>query len=497
MACRLLRRHRLGRRSPPPGRGWHAACCAATGWAAARRAGWLAVACRHLRHCRSRFPSCAATSGFTDAQSGLPGFGGGPPSASPGMPFNATAFQGAPPPSFGPGEWMHHADMGLGQGANAVTPTPPITPQVAPPAVSPTTAPTAGSGDWHSPIPTEQPSVPQASSPSYSSQAASPVMNTPSPMNAGYAPSSAGPSTSYAGGALPSYGSDLRPPAASAPAGSPSPPPPTSPPPVPGSPATNPTAGSGSVAQAAAARPVPVQLSQPPAPMGIAGQSVVAGVGGAVAGAVSADATARNRLQRIVDAVARQEPRLAWAAGDRPDDTTVLLTDLAGGWIPPGIDIPTVATLLEPGRRRGDLESLLGEVKLAVHHTPDRYVPETDEPMPTSQRPRCASEIDELGWELSSATHWRDGLPRLAHTLAKAASSGTGVDPSEVELLQQQMHDVGKRVLDAYPDEVDPQDVGNWQLLASIEALVRGDRTGANYHLAWFQVCMTSATQHH
>ena len=39
------------------------------------------------------------------------------------MPFNAAAFQGAPPPSFGPGEWMHHADMGLGQGANAVTAT--------------------------------------------------------------------------------------------------------------------------------------------------------------------------------------------------------------------------------------------------------------------------------------------------------------------------------------------------------------------------------------
>ena len=182
--------------------------------------------------------------------------------------------------------------------------------------------------------------MPQASSPSYSSQAASPMMNSPSSMNAGYAPSSAGPSTSYAGGALPSYGSDLRPPAASAPAGSPSPPPLTSPPPAPGSPATNPTAGSGSVAQAAAARPVPVQLSQQPAPMGIAGQSVVAGAGGAVAGAMSADATARNRLQRIVDAVARQEPRLAWAAGDRPDDTTVLLTDLAGGWIPPGIEIP-------------------------------------------------------------------------------------------------------------------------------------------------------------
>ncbi len=423
---------------------------------------------------------------------GFSGFGGGPPSGSPGMPLNAAAFQGAAPPSFGPGEWMHHADAGLGPaGAGAVPPTAPITPPVAPTPVSPQTAPTAGSGDWHSAIPTEQPSAPQAPSPSYSSQAASPMATTSSPPNAGSMPSTSAPSAPS--GALPAYGSDLRPPVASVPAGSPSlPPAPATSSPAPGSPTTNPAAGSGGVANAAAARPVPMSPSQQPAPVGIAGKAVVASAGGAVAGAVSADATARNRLQRIVDAVARQEPRLAWAAGDRPDDTTVLITDLAGGWIPPGIDIPSAVTLLEPGRRRGDLEALLGEVKLAVTHTPDRYIPEADEPVPTSPRPRHAPEIEELGWELSSATRWRDGLPRMAHTLAKAASSGTGVDALEVEELHQYLDAVGERVLDAYPDKVDPEHVGNWQLLAAIEALVRGDRIGANYHLAWFQACMTS-----
>ncbi len=211
-----------------------------------------------------------------------------------------------------------------------------------------------------------------------------------------------------------------------------------------------------------------------------------------MAGAISADATARIRLQRIVDAVARQEPRLAWAAGDSPDDTTVLVTDLAGGWIPAGIDIPSVVTLLEPGRRRGDLEALLGEVKIAVTHTPDRYVPEADEPVPTSPRPRHAPEIEELGWELSSATRYRDGLPRMAHTLAKAAFSGTGVDGLEVEKLREYLEDISERVLEAYPDEVDSNDLGNWQLLAAIEALVRSDRSGANYHLAWFQASMAS-----
>jgi hypothetical protein len=228
--------------------------------------------------------------------------------------------------------------------------------------------------------------------------------------------------------------------------------------------------------------------------MGIAGKAVAAAAGGAVAGAVSADATARIRLQCIVDAVARQESRLAWSAGDRPDESTVLITDLAGGWIPPGIEIPAAVTLLEPGRRRGDLVALLGEVKLAVTHTPDRYVPEADEPVPTSPRPRHAPEIEELGWELGSATRFRDGLPRMAHTLAKAASSGTGVDGPEVEELHQYLDEIGERVLGAYPDEVDRNEVGNWQLLAAIEALVRGDRTAANYHFAWFQASMTSVS---
>jgi hypothetical protein len=421
---------------------------------------------------------------------GLSNFGGGPPSGSPGMPFNGGAFQGGPPPSFGgPGEFMHHADAGFGPaGAGAVPPAAPIAPQAAPTPVSPQTAPTAGSGDWHSPIPTEQPSAAQAPSSSYSPQAASPMMSAPSSTNAGM------PSTSAPSGALPAYGSDLRPPVASVPAGSPSLPPPLASSSLPpGSPTTSPAAGSGGVANTAAARPVPMSSLQQPAPVGIADKAIVASAGGAVAGAVSADATARNRLQRIVDAVARQEPRLAWAAGDRPDDITVLITDLAGGWIPPGIDIPSAITLLEPGRRRGDLEALLGEVKSAVTHTPDRYVPEADEPVPTSPRPRHAPEIEELGWELSSATLYRDGLPRMAHTLAKAASSGTGVDGLEVEKLHEYLDVIGERVLDAYPDEVDPKDLGNWQLLAAIEALVRGDRTGANYHLAWFQARMTTA----
>jgi hypothetical protein len=50
-------------------------------------------------------------------------------------------------------------------------------------------------------------------------------------------------------------------------------------------------------------------------------------------------------------------------------------------------------------------------------------------------------------------------------------------------------------VLDSYPDHVNAADVGNWQLLAAIEALVNEDRIAANYHLAWFLACNTAAAE--
>jgi hypothetical protein len=227
----------------------------------------------------------------------------------------------------------------------------------------------------------------------------------------------------------------------------------------------------------------------------LATEAAVATASGAVAGVASAHATARTRLERLVAVVARQQPRLAWAAGDRADNTTVLATDLASGWIPPGIDLPAAVTLLPPAKRRGDLETMLGEVTVAAGYTPIHHVPEEDEPVPTSLRPRRAPEVEELGPELGHATQWRDGLPRLAHTLAKAASTGTGVLDSEVELLHQHLAAVSTRVLDSYPDQVNAHDVGNWQLLAAIDALIAGNKPTANYHLAWFKAC-SAANSH-
>jgi len=401
--------------------------------------------------------------------------------ASPVSPLAGAS--GAPTAPTGPvqpvtpADLMHSFDKGMQAGtatAGAVPPPQPPEPQ------APTT-PTAGMGN----VPVNAPAY---DSPPPVAHAAAPDA-TPAPQ---VVTGSAAPTAPPPPGSLPAYASDIRPtiPAASAPVLPPSPPPSA----MPGSAPVHPSAGQGSPAQPTVVRQAPPP-TPPSSPSSLGTEAVAATATGAVAGAASANATARARLERLVAAVARQQPRLAWAAGDRPDNTTVLATDLASGWIPPGIEIPAAVTLLPPERRRGDLETLLGEVTVAAGYTPIHHVPEEDEPVPTSPRPRRVTDIDDLSWELNQATQWRDGLPRLAHTLAKAASGGTGVLDREVDLLQTHLREVSTRVLDAYPEQVDFHDVGNWQLLAAIDALVAGDKSAATYHFAWFQACSTTIRQ--
>ena len=103
-----------------------------------------------------------------------------------------------------------------------------------------------------------------------------------------------------------------------------------------------------------------------------------------------------------------------------------------------------------------------------------------------SSHARRTAAVDDLGWELSQATRGRDGLPRLAHTLARAGTGGTGCLDSEIVLLREQLRAVARGVLDNYPANDGGNAVGNWQLMACVEALIDGDCTLANYHFSWF-----------
>jgi hypothetical protein len=195
-----------------------------------------------------------------------------------------------------------------------------------------------------------------------------------------------------------------------------------------------------------------------------------------------------ERLQRLLAFVVHQEPRLNWAVGDQADGTTVVVTDLAHGWIPPGIVLPAGVRLLEPGRRAGKVSALLGETTRVVTYAPGDTIDRPGDFAATesSAQPRELAAVEDLGWELGRVTHWRDGLPRMVHTLAKAAAAGTGVVAEEVDLLRVHLDTASYQLLSQYPD-VEPALLLNCLLLAATESSVAGDLISANYHLAWFQ----------
>nr|WP_156765572.1 DUF5631 domain-containing protein [Mycobacterium sp. 1245499.0] len=432
----------------------------------------------------------------------MPGGGG---SVSPSVPGVHGGGIPASPAGFGQG-----LQPGLGQaftsglatgqatgpGGQAFTAGPlqameaggPQTPQ-ATPAVTPT-APSAGAF-----IPTATPAdAPPAASPAPVATAGAPV----APVMTGASWSSPAPTigggSSIPSGSLPAYGSDLRPPVVAPPSIPSTPAGPVSGAPVASSPASSPSAGGPLVS------PVERTASGAAAGQAGAGSSTMAGASaasaatGAAAGTVSARTAEQQRLQRIVDAVARQEPRLAWAAGLRDDGvTTLLVTDLAGGWIPPHVRLPAHVTLLEPTARRHDanLVDLLGAITVVAAHHANTYVPEptSDEPVLSGDRPArsAAPQVDELGPTLVEAVRRRDGLPRIAQAIAAPAVRKTGVLESETEMLRERVADVQHAVLAAYPDH-NPAAVADWMLLAAIEALIDGHEYLANYHLAWFDV---------
>jgi Family of unknown function (DUF5631)/Family of unknown function (DUF5632) len=200
----------------------------------------------------------------------------------------------------------------------------------------------------------------------------------------------------------------------------------------------------------------------------------------------------RERLERLLKFVARQEPGLRWAVGKCADGTTLLVSDLANGWIPPGITLPSEVRLLEPERRKGNAAALLGHTTLLATYAPsDSLGWATDyDVTDTSSRPRELPAIDDLGWQLSEATHWREGLPRMVHTLAKAGAAGTGVLDAEIDILRVYLDTARYQLFAQYPD-IDAGLLLNCLLLAATEAIATGNLVNANYHFAWFQMLST------
>jgi hypothetical protein len=144
--------------------------------------------------------------------------------------------------------------------------------------------------------------------------------------------------------------------------------------------------------------------------------------------------------------------------------------------------------LLEPERRTGKVSKLVGESRRTRTYSPGDSLGRLDDFAETkpSAQPRKLAAVEDPGWELSQATHWRDGLPRMVHTLARAAAAGTGVAEEEIDLLRVHLDTARYQLLTQYPN-VNAALLLNCLLLAATEGAVTGDPISANYHLAWFQ----------
>lgn len=301
------------------------------------------------------------------------------------------------------------------------------------------------------------------------------------------------------GGALPAYGSDVRvsptsnlvpPSAGSAPIG--------------GSVSTAPSGGSG-VGSPSVVRQAPAAAAAgTSSPLASALAAPAAGAAaGAVTGTAGRLAVEQGRCDDLVAAVARQEPRVRWGAATRSDGSTLLVTDLAGGWIPPHVKTPEGVTLVSPRAAmwapRRPLVDMLGENLFQSVYEPGAEIAEAS--VPLSDWVRHVEDVSDMRWSLRKASEWRDGLPRLAHTMAKAWATNAGVRPIEVDQLREHLNATRTAVLGDYAGGiVNGHVLGNWMLLAAIDALVAGDSVSGTYHYRWFEalrqadVAVSSAT---
>ena len=195
-----------------------------------------------------------------------------------------------------------------------------------------------------------------------------------------------------------------------------------------------------------------------------------------------------DRLNRILEFVVRQEPRLHWAVGDRVDGTTLVVTDLAHGWIPSGIALPAGVRVLEPEQRTGRVSALIGDTARIVTYAPGDSLRRSPNLAATksSLQPRELPVIEDLGRVLSEATRWRNGLPQIVQRLAQAAAVGAAVVDQEVDVVRVHLDTARYQLLVQYPD-VNPALLLNCLLLAATEGIASGDAVSANYHLAWYQ----------
>jgi hypothetical protein len=323
---------------------------------------------------------------------------------------------------------------------------------------------------------------------SQSGVSAAPVVSAPSEASSPVvAPMQAAPPAPVAPapavqGPLPAYGSDLRAPSVGGPAAAGGLA-------APGASTFSSGGAAAPVAGAGSGLGQPAVVRASVSPVGQVGSGGVAATGATVAAAAET-VEEQRRCDELLNAVAVQEPRIRWAAGTQADGSIMLVTDLAGGWIPPHVRLPAGAQIIQPDAARwgprDSVGAMLGAPADCVYSPGQLTSPATA--VELSDWARQVDPVDDIGWILRKAVDWRDGLPRLAFIMAKAWARSTGVRPIEVNALRDHMAGVRADVLASYPDRVDAHEVGNWMLLAAVDAFCADQFMLGNYHFRWFQV---------
>jgi len=190
-------------------------------------------------------------------------------------------------------------------------------------------------------------------------------------------------------------------------------------------------------------------------------------------------------LRAVLGVLARQQPALNWLAGRQADGSTVIMTDVASGWIPPGIVVPASVVVLAPAQRSGhmrDWEPLQPSLRYGPGDRIEGRVPVGK----AVEAPFAVVEIDDLANRLAEETRGSQQLAPLAHELAAARAAGVEVLDAEREVLAVYVETAVQSMLAQYPS-VSESDAVSCMLLAAAEALAAGRDVLAAYHYGWYE----------
>lgn len=191
-------------------------------------------------------------------------------------------------------------------------------------------------------------------------------------------------------------------------------------------------------------------------------------------------------LQQMVGSLARQQPSLKWLVAERTDGTKVAVCEVMSGWIPPGITLPVGVSVLPPEQRSGPMSGWVGSVANSALYGPGNRIEGRNVPSVAGEEAFAVVDIaEDLGERVAEATN-RPGLPRITNTLVRAAVSGSGVLPAELDVLNVHLETAVQMLLAEAPD-VNAEEAVSCMLMGAAAAIAAGRARLAAYHYGWFE----------